>query len=203
VAEVENLGMEISANETVDPGATSFTPQLQRLQDAGVENVAVFATAEVIGILRDAAAIGYEPRWTGAIWGYDFVSAAAQQAAQGTTSLMPHSGADVDAAAEWQSLAEEQGVAITFGNTSVNWYGYGLLLEEALKAAGENPTRESLLEGLESMNDYDNGILPPVTYGPDDHIASTASFALQCCDDNLVWQTMGPAQEEFEAGFGE
>ena len=38
------------------------------------------------------------------------------------------------------------------------------------------PDRASLIKGLESLKDYDNGITDRITFGPEDHQGVTASY---------------------------
>jgi branched-chain amino acid transport system substrate-binding protein len=53
-------------------------------------------------------------------------------------------------------------------NNFYNWYGYGhgTTLVEGLKRAGKDLTREGLIKTLETFKDYENGVLSPVTWGP-------------------------------------
>ena len=51
---------------------------------------------------------------------------------------------------------------------SYNVYGYqaAITLVEGLKRAGKDLTRAGLIKALESFNKYDNGIMAPITWGP-------------------------------------
>jgi ABC-type branched-subunit amino acid transport system substrate-binding protein len=53
-----------------------------------------------------------------------------------------------------------------------------------LKAAGRDLTRESLIAGMRSLKDYDNGITDTITYGPEDHQGVTASYMLEIVKDD-------------------
>ena len=68
--------------------------------------------------------------------------------------------------------AKEFGFEKSAGTTDfVNGYVVGQVLIEALKAAGENPNRESFKKGLESLSDLSTGGLSEnVTFGADDHV---------------------------------
>ena len=58
-------------------------------------------------------------------------------------------------------------------------YGYvmGSLVVEGLERAGRDLTRESFLDAMESIRDWDSGgIMPPVSFSPTDHHAQTAGF---------------------------
>jgi branched-chain amino acid transport system substrate-binding protein len=50
---------------------------------------------------------------------------------------------------------------------SFNLFGYGIakILCEGLSRAGKDLTREKLVNALETLDDFDTGIFPPVTYG--------------------------------------
>lgn len=49
----------------------------------------------------------------------------------------------------------------------------------ALKAAGPNPTRDSLIGALDSMKDVNAGdALPPLTFTPTDHVGASSVFVL-------------------------
>ncbi len=53
-------------------------------------------------------------------------------------------------------------------NNFYNLYGYqaAATLVEGLKRAGKDLTREGMIKALETFKDFDNGILSPITWGP-------------------------------------
>lgn len=60
---------------------------------------------------------------------------------------------------------------------SLYGYAFGRLILAGLRRAGARPTRESLIDGLESLRDWDcGGVLPPVTFSPTNHHAQSAGF---------------------------
>ena len=68
---LQKLGLTLTDKELIETSGASFTAQLEHLKNEGVQNVAIFAGVEVIGILRDAKALGYTPNWTGTAWAVD------------------------------------------------------------------------------------------------------------------------------------
>jgi hypothetical protein len=58
VAEAQALGFDVHV-EKITTNQTTFTAQLQRLRDAGVDTVAMICVFESVGILRDAKAIAF------------------------------------------------------------------------------------------------------------------------------------------------
>lgn len=60
---------------------------------------------------------------------------------------------------------------------SLYGYAFGRLILAGLDRAGPKPTRESVIDGLESLRDWHcGGVLPPVTFSPANHHAQHAGF---------------------------
>ena len=66
-----------------------------------------------------------------------------------------------------------------------------------LRAAGPSPTRSSFVSGAETMAGFDNQILPPISYGPGDHIGTQAAFPVVCCNSDYTWKSDGAAAATF------
>ncbi|MGE4336028.1 MAG: ABC transporter substrate-binding protein [Pigmentiphaga sp.] len=64
-----------------------------------------------------------------------------------------------------------------FNRYSLYGYAFGRLIMEGLRQAGPSVTRESLIDGLESLRHWDSGgILPAVSFSPGRHHAQDAGF---------------------------
>lgn len=48
-------------------------------------------------------------------------------------------------------------------------YGAALVFMEGLRRAGRELTREKFVKALETLKDFETGVIPPVTFGPDKH----------------------------------
>jgi len=72
---------------------------------------------------------------------------------------------------------------------SFNLFGYGIakVLCEGLNRAGRDLTRERLVEALETLNGYDTGIFPPVTYGKDNRRGTDAASILRVDKDKKTF----------------
>ncbi|WP_334186418.1 ABC transporter substrate-binding protein [Noviherbaspirillum sp.] len=70
---------------------------------------------------------------------------------------------------EFNAAAKATGATISY--PSMEGFVNAKVLVEALRRAGKNPTRESFIKAMESMQRVDFGGLM-VTYGPDDHTGS-------------------------------
>ena len=57
---------------------------------------------------------------------------------------------------------------------SLEGYLAAKLFVEGVRAAGANPDREAIVDGLLSLNSVDIGLEEPLSLGPNDHQASDA-----------------------------
>ena len=66
---------------------------------------------------------------------------------------------------------------------SLYGYVFGSLVVEGLQRAGADLTRDSFLDAMDSIRDWDSGdILPPVSFSPADHHAQDAGFICELKD---------------------
>jgi branched-chain amino acid transport system substrate-binding protein len=183
---LEMYGEEITTNQT------SFTAQLQRLSDEGVDTVVIAGVAEAIGILRDAAAIAYAPVFTGYLFNVDEVSlGGAAPLFQGISAPRPFVGADSDAFQAYQEAVSESADGLAATTTNFGSYSALLVLQQALELAGPDLTREGLLAAFDQIEDFDTGGYPPVSFGPGDFIGTDALFPLECCNADNTWRSAG------------
>jgi len=62
---------------------------------------------------------------------------------------------------------------------SLYGYFYAKLFVEGLKRAGKNVTRESYIAALESIKDWENGMVPPVSFSGSDHLTQNSGFMVE------------------------
>lgn len=198
VPEAKRRGVDVAAVEAVEPNQASFTAPLLRMQEKGVEIVVISATAEAIGIIRDARGMGFDPTLTG--WGFhfDFITAAGRDLFDGVSGLRSFAATDTEAFERYAARMEARGrgrarVDDLEGFTA---YGHALALGAVLEAAGKNPTRQSAVTGSESIRDFDNGVMAPFSWSPTDHVGIHGTFPVVCCNDDYTWKTDGPPQTE-------
>lgn len=190
------LGLNVVAREVVPEGQNSFVAELSRMRSAGTEMVAVITGTEILGVLRDAKAMNYQPTWTGFGWALDEVSQAAQGLMTGIKALRFNAATDSPAYKAFHAKATKYRKA---GITDIDSAGYalGLQVGHFLTAAGPNLTRESLVAAMDSTRSFDAGIFPPISYHPPDRIGTRAYFPGSCCHADGTWASFGPAQENF------
>ncbi len=195
----KKLKLDIVDKEVVEPSQSSFVPQLQRLQNAGAEIVWLAAVNTSLGIFRDAKQIGFEPQFTGGGFTFDFLSSLLKDQVKGVKGLRFGATVDSDAYKKYDAVMKKYGRSKSRekDNEAFLFYGHGLLLGEMLTQAGPNPTRESFVAGAEKIKNFKTGILPPITYGPGDHVGADASYPTVCCNSDFTWKGAGAPKAKF------
>lgn len=199
VPEAKRLGLNVAGVESVEPNQASFTAPLLRLKNAGAQIVVISATTDAIGILRDAKSMGYNPLFTG--WGFqfDFVTEAGRNLFDRVAGIRSYATVDSPAFAKYAARMQARGRGRSRTNDleGFNAYGHGLVTSEVLKRAGVNPTRQSFVAGAETMKDYDNGVMGPFSWAPNDHVGVHGVFPTVCCNSDYTWKGQGPARTTF------
>lgn len=173
----------LAAYETYETSNQDVTAQIGALQAAECE-VVMLATVNGFSALAigTAAQMGFMPTWMASSAGGDYPTLVgflgedvAPQLLQGFVSVnyMPFSPGG-----EWVELFteinEEYNDGAPFDGNTVFGMGVGYAFTEALAKAGDDPTREALIEVLESGELVGNGIVP-LAYAPEDHAGYDAA----------------------------
>jgi branched-chain amino acid transport system substrate-binding protein len=199
VDEMRHLGMNVVHEETVQPGQSSYAAEITNMRNSKATTVALIVnTNEVLGILRDAKAIGYAPRWTGNYWPIDETSEAANVEFQGIKAIRNYSGTNTAAFKDYAAKARKyHHDQVPPNSTEEALYGIGLLVGQVLKNASATPTKEGLTAAIESVVDYNNGITMALSFGKGVRIADVAMWPIQCCNPDNTWKSIGDAKQQF------
>lgn len=90
------------------------------------------------------------------------------------TQVVPPPDADLPAVEEYRQALADYAPNATPDFISLEGYLVAKLFVEGVKAAGSNPDREAIVDGLLSLGTIDIGVGELLTLGPDDHQASDA-----------------------------
>jgi ABC-type branched-subunit amino acid transport system substrate-binding protein len=199
VDEMRHLGMNVVHEETVQPGQSSYAAEITNMRNSKATTVALIVnTNEVLGILRDAKAIGYAPRWTGNYWPIDETSEAANVEFQGIKAIRNYSGTNTAAFKDYAAKARKyHHDQVPPNSTEEALYGIGLLVGQVLKNASATPTKEGLTAAIESVVNYNNGITMALSFGKGVRIADVAMWPIQCCNPDNTWKSIGDAKQQF------
>ena len=170
----------LTAVERYSVSNQDVTAQIGALKAAGCE-INILATINGFSALAvgTAAQLGWFPMWFSSSSGADYptlVGYLGQEMGpkllQGLvgSNYLPALGSDDDWVALFQEVNDTYNDGAPFDGNTIYGMSVAYLFAEALQAAGENPTRESLIEAVRSGDLAGNGILP-LAFAEDDHAA--------------------------------
>ncbi|HEV2801274.1 MAG TPA: ABC transporter substrate-binding protein [Pyrinomonadaceae bacterium] len=125
------------------------------------------------------------PNWTpalympGALTGRDFLDAAVSFKGKIYLSF-PSVPSDIKPAGLEQLRALAVKYKLPQGHVAaqVSAYVSAQLLVEGLKRAGRDLSREKLITALENLYEYDTGLMPPLTYGPNRRVGAAGAYVV-------------------------
>ncbi|HEX2269418.1 MAG TPA: hypothetical protein VHH35_07785, partial [Pyrinomonadaceae bacterium] len=80
--------------------------------------------------------------------------------------------------AELRVLEEKYKLPARHIASKLNAFAAAKIFTEALKRAGRDLSREKLITSLESLYEYDTGVTPSITFGPNRRIGSMGSYVV-------------------------
>jgi ABC-type branched-subunit amino acid transport system substrate-binding protein len=78
--------------------------------------------------------------------------------------------------AELRALQEKHKFAPGHIASQLNAFAAAKIFTEALKRAGRDLTRETLVTALEGLYEYETGVTPSITFGPNRRVGSMGSY---------------------------
>ena len=186
-AEAESRTGVVIQKEAFQRGATDFTGQVGNLIKGGANHVIIAGVVkEPIIVMKTASAMGYSPQFYGTSPTMDHrVALAAGPAGEGfiAANFAHLWNSDAPAAVHYRELCEKYEVLEAYMGM-YHFYGFitAKVLVEGLERAGKNPTRKRLVHGLETLNKWDSGAFPPITYNSKDHAGTESVILVQVKD---------------------
>lgn len=183
---VQKYGKHLTSKVIMELRETDATSQMLALKNAEVKYVIVqLAAAHIAAILRDANKVGLEATFFGTTQTMDrepdliLRQPGGEQMAKHFIGVGPWSKwneADVPGIREMRDLVkkhekvtEDKLGEIMYSNF-VQGYVTAMVLVEALRKAGPQPTGEKMRDAMEKLVNFNtNGITPPISFGPKRH----------------------------------
>jgi ABC-type branched-subunit amino acid transport system substrate-binding protein len=160
--------------ESYQRGAVDFQGQTMNLLKGGCTDVIIAGIVrEPVTVMKTAEAMNYKPNFFGTGPTVDArVGKLAGSAGEGFTATYWANMWNSDAPGPilYRELCEKYDIPEPYIGL-YHYYGFATaqLLVEGLERAGRNPTRKSLVRGLETFKNWDVGSFPPITYNRNDH----------------------------------
>ncbi|MBP3044678.1 ABC transporter substrate-binding protein [Arthrobacter jiangjiafuii] len=175
----------LASSQVYSTANTDVAAQISAMQAAGCE---VNFLASINGFsaqaIGTAAKLGYFPKWAASSAGGDY-NTLSSYLGENTDKLLEgfisanylpsYSDTDDEWTAKFSEINAEYNPGAEFDGNTIFGMSLGYLFVEALQEAGENPTRESLLEALESGNVKGNGHVP-LGFSADSHAGYTGGM---------------------------
>ena len=191
VAQTEAMGMKVAGTTAHRPTDTDFNANVEKLKDAGCDAIMLGTIVRDTNIIiQTVRKLNWNVDIIGQFAAYDTaVASLPGGATEGVFCMTPalyvypdDPNPEVQAFAK--KYKEKWGKDPNFhGEVG---YTSGKIVVEALKRAGRDLTVDSFIAAMESIHDYHDIFGSTLSYGPNQHHASTASFLTVVKDGRWV-----------------
>jgi branched-chain amino acid transport system substrate-binding protein len=193
----EKFNLPLVAVERYNTGDQDFSAQLLRIKQAQPDALFIWAFAAEAGIIvRQARELGITARlFGGGATATPLFPRGAGQAGIGFVAdfVLPHlpESSTVPAVVSYREVLKKlYSTGLPPGRPSeydLAGYGAAKAVGEALQRAGRNLTRDRFIDALESLKEFDPGVIFPVTFTKDRHEA-TSSTTIVRVNEKLEWE---------------
>ena len=196
-AKAREAGLDLVFEQPIAQAQSACANEVANLQSRRVEVVVMLnGPLGASCMLRDARALAYKPTWTGVglSWNLNIVATASGGAADGIRTLSTAATLDSPAGRRFGAFARKYMPNSSAEDDDLYLLAYGFTLSfiEGLRRTGPNLTREAFVQTFETkMNGYDEGFLPPPTFGPGKRLGPQVLGVTACCT-NGKWTTPQP-----------
>jgi len=180
------------------PSETNFSNIVLQLQQAGAEAVALLEDSiqAAAAILTEADNLGFEAQFVGlnTITDPQLFELTTPEAAEGVVAPGFAEGrllSDLPAVQLYTSVLQDPETGFPDeqpgGFSEIAYVGAQVVTEAlAIASEGQELTRESFIAALESFNGWTNGLIPPLSYAPDNHSGITTLFVVEIENGTFV-----------------
>ena len=166
--------------------AFSASTRVAEMKQKGIDTVFFLGSGiEATAMLKEAEIAGWSPSiyMLGTLVGRNIGDAVTMKMKDKIFLAFPTVPADVSAAgaAEYSTLLQRNKLQSTHAAAQASAMAAAKILVHALELCGKDLSRERLITTLEGLYEYDTGLMPKITFGPNRRIgalAVTAAVAL-------------------------
>jgi ABC-type branched-subunit amino acid transport system substrate-binding protein len=137
---------------------------------------------EAAAILSEAESVGWTPRlyMLGSLVGRDIVELVSVKMKDRVFLAFPTVPADVSTAgaAEYSALLQRNKLHSTHAAAQASAIAAARILVHALELCGKDLSREGLVTKLEGLYEYETGLLPKITFGPNRRIGALGAYVV-------------------------
>jgi ABC-type branched-subunit amino acid transport system substrate-binding protein len=169
--QLDKHGLKLVETQTFERLTTDMSSQVFKLKKADPDVVILYALGQQAAIFfKTAQKLGWSPVVFGAGGlnnpkTIELVGDIAEKKLYCSSYYWPLDS-DVPAIKEFVARHKKMFPKSSVGTLALMGYSAGAVFCEALKQSGPEPTREKLVNALESMSEFDQKIGPPITFQP-------------------------------------
>ena len=184
---LQKLGLKWAAAESYKRGAKDLSAQVAKLRAADLDACLLVATPPPgAAFIKEAHKQGWKDTKiisSGPLTDEKYInlSGGVGEGIWGLSLWPDPVNSNDPAVVEYREIMEKFGKDRdkTPNRYSLYGYFYAKLFVEGLKRAGKNLTRESYIAALEGIKDWQNGIIPAVSFSATDHLAQNSGFMVE------------------------
>jgi len=156
---------------------------VSELSQKGIDTVFFLGSGEEAGaILNEAAATGWTPAMymLGTLVGKNIGDVVTVKMKDKVFLAFPTVPTDVSAAgaAEYNAFLQRNKLAPTHAAAQASAIAAGRILVYALELCGKDLSRERLITTLEGLYEYETGLIPKITFGPNRRIGALGAYVV-------------------------
>ena len=190
-----------SATTTFYPRADfSATKYVSELNQKGIDTIFFLGSGPEAGaMLNEATAIGWTPTvyLLGTLVGKNIGDAVTVKMKDKVFLAFPTVPTDVSAAgaADYSAFLQRNKLASTHAAAQASAIAAARILVHALELCGKDLSRERLITTLEGLYEYDTGLIPKITFGPNRRIGALGAYVVTLDPEKKLF----PASAEWVA----
>jgi len=161
----------------------STSTRVAELKEKGIDTVFFLGSGvEATAMLKDAGVVGWTPSiyMLGTLVGRNIGDAVTMKTKDKIFLAFPTVPTDVSAAgaAEYNALLERNKLQPTHAAAQASALAAAKILVHALELCGKDLSRERLITTLEGLYEYDTGLMPKITFGPNRRIGALGAYVV-------------------------
>lgn len=192
-AELKKRGLPAATGVSYEASDTNFSAQALKLQATGADTVILYTVPKPGGaIIAEMTKLGYKPKvLASAVINDPKIFDLAGQGIEGAVIaawLPAYDDTSNPKIVDYQAFMKKYAPKEQLGGFSVSALAYVQPMVEALKRAGKDLTREKFEQALDQMQDYQDSVLPSLSYSTTDHAGTKTAYFQQA--QNGKWVTI-------------
>jgi ABC-type branched-subunit amino acid transport system substrate-binding protein len=187
------LPPRVALKPGLPPDAAAVTA-VAALKDKGTQAVFIFGAGLPLSFLKEAEKAGFSPQvyLLGALAGSDVLNAPASFKDK-IFLAFPTVPSDITGEGEenFRALAQKYQLPPAHVAAQISAYAAAQIFVEALKRAGQDLSREKLIASLEGIYEYNTGLTPPITFGPNRRVGALGAHMVSVDVENKKYVPTG------------